>query len=209
MRKLQVNVGDKYNRLTVLALNQTVNNRPAVLVRCDCGKEFFVRISKLLSGHTKSCGCWRADIRKDLSTTHGLRYSPLYYIWMSMRQRCNNPNNSSYKNYGARGIKVCPEWNEFMVFYFWAMSNGYEKGLSIERINNDGDYSSANCCFASRKSQASNRRDRVSKHANGVRVNLGRLARQHGLLPATLYSRLHLGWSLEEALTREVRNSCV
>lgn len=209
MRKLQINIGDKYNRLTVVETGLYKGQRRAVRCICSCGKETVVTCSRLINGKTKSCGCLRGDIMKSLFTIHGLAHTtPLSHVWASMRQRCNNPNNTSYKNYGARGIKVCSEWDDFAVFYSWAIRNGYQKDLTLERINNDGDYNPANCCFVSRKLQANNRRGRVSKYSNGKRINLRSLARQYNLIPATLYSRLSSGLSLEEALTREVRNLC-
>lgn len=79
---------------------------------------------------------------------HGLFHHPLYSVWRGMRGRCNNESNASYKNYGGRGIEVCKEWNEsFKTFYLWCVSNGWEKGLNIDRIDNDKGYNSNNCTF--------------------------------------------------------------
>lgn len=83
--------------------------------------------------------------QKRLYVRHGLHKHPLYKVWSAMTQRCENPKNKGYKNYGARGIKVCGEWHDFKTFYTWCISNGHAKGLSLERINNDRDYCPDNC----------------------------------------------------------------
>ncbi len=91
---------------------------------------------------------------------HGMRYTRLYNIWRSMRQRCNNPNNVNYKNYGGRGISVCSEWDiSFTCFMEWALANGYQEHLTIDRINNDGNYEPSNCRWATYKEQSSNKRN--------------------------------------------------
>ena len=109
----------------------------------------------LRSGITKSCGCLLHEHNK----THGLSNTDLYRIYCGMKSRCYNKNNKKYKNYGGRGIKICDEWvNDFSTFYKWAISNGYEKGLSIDRIDVDGNYEPSNCRWANNDIQSHNKR---------------------------------------------------
>jgi hypothetical protein len=128
-----------------------------------CGEEFRTQIFRVKSGHTKSCGCYRKKVSSELNKTHGLGYTRLYNIWGNIKSRILNSKNKDYTNYGGRGITICEEWkNDFMSFYNWAMSNGYEenKGLSIDRIDNDGNYCPENCRWTTNTIQCRNQRIR-------------------------------------------------
>jgi len=125
-----------------------VNGHCFVKCKCDCGEEITVRISSLKSNHTTSCGCYN----KSVITTHGLTNHPLFGVWNDMKARCTLKSHHAYKNYGARGISVCEEWlHDFKVFYDWAITNGWKKGLHLDRIDNDGDYKPSNCQFITRR----------------------------------------------------------
>ena len=126
------------------------------IFKCHCGKEFNCSISHIKSGNTKSCGCQKYG---KSTLEHGLSKHRTHKIWRDMLQRCNNKNNPSYKNYGSRGIIVCDEWkNDFKSFYDWAMKNGYEKGLTLDREDNDGSYEPDNCRWVTKDIQSRNRR---------------------------------------------------
>jgi len=114
----------------------------------------------LVSGDTQSCGCIRKELLKSgkIRRTHGKRRHPLYWVWTTMKQRCLNPKNPRYKNYGGRGIKIPPNWLTFENFYE-DMSANYKRGLSIDRIDVNGNYEKKNCRWATQKVQQNNRRN--------------------------------------------------
>lgn len=135
------------------------------------------------------------ELRRKNATTHGMRWHRAYYVWQTMRQRCGNPRAPGWKNYGGRGIKVCPEWVTFE--QFWSdMAWGYFPGLTLERKDNDGDYSPANCVWATRLDQARNtRKTRMVCTPWGV-MTFSDAARRAGLSVGTLHYRLKHGKSL-------------
>ena len=131
---------------------------------CDCGNTVIVQAGNLKSGATKSCGCLQSERTSQANFKHGQSGGRLYAVWDAMIQRTTNPKSMSYKNYGARGIRVCEEWkNSFNSFYKWAMSSGYipdaKRGdCTIDRIDVDGDYSPNNCRWVDMTMQAHNKR---------------------------------------------------
>lgn len=126
--------------------------------KCDCGNEKITRSAHLITGAALSCGCYQRDKAGQNSITHGLHKHPLYLVWSVMKDRCFNERNPSYYRYGGRGITVCSEWvSDFVSFYNWATSHGYQAGLTIERKDNDGNYEPDNCTWATRTEQNQNK----------------------------------------------------
>ena len=145
-------VGKKYNFLTAIERVSMPCRETMWRFLCDCGRETIANGSHVRRGNIMSCGCYMLKVNSDrmksnsYGLTHGLGAHPLRAIRKAMIDRCYNPNNRFYKNYGARGITVCEEWlNSLEKFHEWALQNGWVKGLSIDRIDNDGNYEPKNC----------------------------------------------------------------
>lgn len=161
---------------------------------CDCGNKCIVRSKSLKSGDTKSCGCLSKEKTGNMARKHRGFGTRLYTIWISMRQRCNNPKNNAYHNYGGRGITICKEWDDFNSFREWSLSNGYnekcgERELSLDRIDVNKRYSPDNCRFVSMRDQACNRRDSIILEHNGESHSLSDWARIMGVKYQTLWKR--------------------
>ena len=149
-------IGDKYGRLTVVALDRVQNKKAYWKCVCDCGLSVVASGNNLRSGNTKSCGCLRretATSQGKANTVHGNSHgnrTRLYTIWCCMRQRCNNPNRDAYQWYGSKGVTICEEWNDFEMFKKWALSTGYTDDLTIDRIDANKGYNPDNCQWLTR-----------------------------------------------------------
>lgn len=193
-------IGQKFEKLTVIErAENSIDGRVQWLCECECGNKKIVRAVHLKNGGTKSCGCWHLE----RSTLHSGSGTKLYKVFLQMNQRCYNPNDSAYKNYGGRGIITCPEWKggeNFINFQKWALSNGYEEGLTLERVNVNRNYQPDNCKWATRIEQANNKRNNAFLEINGVTKTFAQWSKEYNLTRSLIRDRIRLGWIGEELL---------
>ena len=178
--------GQKFGRWTVLHVideDRTGSKAVRYMCRCECGTERPVQYSNLVNGTSKSCGCLGNEIAKAQHTKHGMAGTRIFRTWAKMKQRCQNPNDPSYSAYGGRGIKVCDAWMEFQSFYDWAMSNGYQDNLTIDRINVNGNYEPSNCRWTTKYYQDRNTRRSVFIEYQGRLMNQSDWADEFGVTP--------------------------
>ena len=167
--------GQRFGRLTVIKRDYTKKVKFKAtfwLCKCDCGNERITSAGLLRSGQTRSCGCIKKELLSKRSKTHGKSETKLYRRWNNMIERCYKSYSRGYKHYGARGITVCDEWrNDFEAYEKWCLENGYTEGceLSIDRINNDGNYEPSNCRLTTKTVQARNTQKLRCDNTSGYR----------------------------------------
>lgn len=210
MKKIKDLQGQKYNLLTVVE-KTTKRSGGSVVWKCICycGNETEASSGNLRSGHTKSCGCHKSKTSSNtltsLATKHGHgktgKVSRTYSTWLHIQDRCNNPKNDSYQNYGGRGITVCDRWREFSNFL--EDMGERPKGTSIDRINVDLGYCKTNCRWATDKVQHNNKRGNRKYTYKGETLTISQLSEKYGIDRAKLSYRLKSGWDIEQALNRK------
>ena len=205
-KRLDIEPGQKFGRLTIIRETQRRAKKRYFLCRCDCGNERTVRLVAMRAGEVKSCGCLRNEQNRVANMSHGLWGTSLYWSWHSMKDRCLNPNCAVYKHYGARGIAVCDDWMGFEAFRDWALSNSYKEGLTIERIDVNGNYEPDNCTWIPMSEQSNNKRSSRIITFRDKTMNLKKWADHLGLRPSVLWGRLDRGWSVEKAFTTPLQN---
>ena len=199
----------KYGRLTAIKITGRSNSGKILWIcKCDCGNEITVAQSDFRNGYTKSCGCLQRESVKSRKKPYSHR-ERLYELWCGIKQRCNNPNNISYKWYGGKGIKVCDEWNnDYLSFKKWASDSGYDETLprgmqTIERIDTFKDYSPENCTWKTINEQQRNKRNNRLFEHKGEKHTLAEWSEILGIDYTILHSRvLGYGWNIKEAIEK-------
>lgn len=195
--------GNKYGSLTVIKLVlDEPGKKKKWLCRCDCGNETITTGSNLVGGRTKHCVSCGRKVVGEIHKTHGMTKTRLYYVWHSMKNRCENPKFKSYNDYGGRGITLCKEWHDSKAFFEWAMNNGYKEGLELDRIDNAKGYCPENCRFITRTENANNKRNNKIIEFQGTTKTLAEWARFYGVHYKNLSRLLLKGYSMEDAIIR-------
>lgn len=199
------NAGDIVNGAVLI---ESVNGK-LWKMRCKCGNVFISQPS-YTSGRCRECGYKYLSKKTAIhneSPSESRHASRLYTIWVNMRSRCGNPNNKNYHNYGGRGVDVCDEWKDYLTFKKWAVSNGYEEHLSIDRIDVNGGYSPQNCRWATQKEQCRNKRTNHKLTYRGVTKSMVEWSEETGIPYHTIKSRINVyGYSVEDALTKPIEH---
>lgn len=208
-------VGQTFNRLTVIRLAYRKDGVRYWLCRCSCGTEKPIRQWDFTKGTTYSCGCLAREEGGSLIsaglTKHGhsgrqhsgKKQSRTYVTWNKMKQRCLNPSNDKFANYGGRGITVCERW---LTFENFLIDMGERPaGTSLDRINNDGDYKPGNCRWATQRQQSNNMRRNVFVEYRGERLTLSQWARRFKLPRHIVFGRVKLGWNMGRIETTPVQ----
>lgn len=198
--------GQQFGRLTAIKFLRIEKHKAIWLCQCECGGSIEVIGKDLTSGHTKSCGCLRKEKAHKVNKTHGKTNTRLYGVWCYMKRRCYNKNCKDYKNYGARGIKVCDEWkDDFMSFYNWSMSHGYSDTLTIDRVDVNENYEPSNCQWATIKQQNRNTRKNKYYTIDGETHCLSEWCEILNLNYKCVQDRLRRNWSIKESLELKER----
>ena len=209
MGKLKDLTGEKIGRLTVVARAPNRGKRVYWRCVCECGKQVEVRADMLCDGRQKSCGCYGREMARERAlkpsfrnTTHGMSHTRLYTIHCGMMTRCYNKNHMHYRHYGGRGISVCEEWKKFENFSQWASESGYADGLSIERIDNDGNYCPENCTWIPINDQPKHRRNNTFITVDGEQMTLSECSIRYNIPLSTVIYRAKRGWDVKRRLRK-------
>jgi hypothetical protein len=192
-------VGKSFGRWTVINYAGTASGHSQWYCRCLCGTKRNVMQSRLLRGTSTSCGCWQKENARDLNTKHGMWKSSEYRIWAGLVNRCTNPNNPDYPRYGARGITVCDRWRHSFENFYADMGERLSSKYSIDRIDNNGNYSPDNCRWATSKQQTRNASYNVNISYNGRTQTRIEWAEELGVSQQVMRWRLS-HWDIERAM---------
>lgn len=179
---------------------------------CDCGNTTIRLGARLRAQGGMDCGCGnKSRVAKSVAVTktHGLSRHPIFYRWCQMLRRCNDPSCDTYMYYGGRGIAVCSDWLDISLFVKWAESNGFRKDLTLERIDNNGNYEPGNCRWATRREQQHNKRDSIIIEAYGFRGVPSEWEERVGIGYKVIQGRIRRGWDRKDAVTIPLLNKGV
>lgn len=202
--------GCKFDKLTVQNLSENLTSYGLVLWKCicECGNLVKVAADQLTNKPTgvRSCGCLAKESAKKLMTTHGMHKTPTYKSWVSMKERCSNPNNDSYVYYGGCGIIVCERWlNSFENFY--EDMGVRPENMTLDRIDTDNNYEPDNCRWATIHDQANNRRNNVIINHECINYTRGQLAKKYNIPTHVLTGRLRNNWSFNDIIKKPIAKS--
>lgn len=205
-------IGIRKGKLVVIEEMDSIKTKTGsyrmVLCKCDCGNILTKRLTSIFYESDRSgssCGCLKSEKRDERERNKpdfGIRKHPLYIIWKGIRDRCYRKNNKRFDRYGGRGIKMSDDWyNSFNCFYYWAILNGYKKGLSIDRIDNDKGYFDYNCRFATPLEQANNKSGTIYVNLYGNKISLADACRKLGIRYGLVRQRMYRdGKSFEDSI---------
>lgn len=206
MGKLKDLTGQRFGRLVVIEraenyVQPSGQKKTQWRCKCDCGNEIITVGYNLTRGLCTSCGCVRIERLVQMNKTHGKSNHILFSKWEHMKDRCYNPKDKRYKNYGGRGIKICNEWlNSFESFYEWSLENGYKDGLTIDRIDVNGNYEPNNCRWTTWDVQCNNRTNNVYIEYNGEINTLKQWCDILNIDYKKAHNRIHkLKWDVKRA----------
>lgn len=206
-RKLESRIGEKYGKVLILdAKWDKKEQKTKVLGRCDCGSEkWWNNAHDLFSGKVISCGCHVSKITADRNRSHDMSNSAIYKAWAGMKTRATNHKCSYAKDYSLRGITLCERWMKFEEF-FKDMGESFREGLTLERVDVNGNYCPENCCWIPASEQPFNQRRSRFLEIDGVRKNITKWAREVGISHKLIDSRIKRGWSEKDAVFTPARN---
>ena len=199
-------IGKIYGNLEITEIIKKPNRVVKCIAKCKCGVEKEYHYQNLRHGKTTSCGCYNSRLISERMTTHGKTHTRLYSIYTNMKTRCLNANDPSYEFYGKRGIKICDEWLEsFSNFEKWSLANGYKDDLSIDRVNNNGNYEPSNCRWADYATQSLNKRCTWRVTIGGITKPAIVWCKENGIKYKMAHNRKMKGWSDVDCVTIKKR----
>jgi hypothetical protein len=218
MSNLKDLTNKKFGYLTVIKrapdhIQSNGRHRTKWVCKCQCGNKTIVGTDQLVGNRTRSCGCYHIKRATEANIKHNMAETRIYRIWHNVKTRCFNKNSPRYKDYGARGIRICNEWLDFKTFYR-DMSESYnkhckkygEKNTTLDRKNNNKNYCKENCKWSTFKEQANNKRDTHYITFNGETLSIAQMARKYSIPSGTLYRRINDGWKVEKAMTKPLKH---